>query len=136
MRLRVLRSVAWVVLLLTGCSSAPPSPIFGGRPVQENEEWPQELTGPDGSKLVLYQPQVERWTDSKVLRGRMALAFQRAGTTTPVLGAVVLEADTETSLETRQVRLSKLRVVEGGFPALGPTGSDRIVGALARSASG
>jgi hypothetical protein len=50
-----------LLLLLTGCgsSSSKPAPVFGGRSIQEDQEWPQELMGGDGSTVLLYQPQVE-----------------------------------------------------------------------------
>jgi hypothetical protein len=117
--------------LLAGCSgNVTPSPVFGGKPVQENQAWPQELMGGDGSTVLLYQPQVESWKDYKLLRARMAVAFRRMGTPSPVLGAVVLEGDTATSIEEDKVRISNIRIVEGRFPALTPGDSERLLNAL------
>jgi hypothetical protein len=117
--------------VLAGCGgSGAPAPLFGGKPVQKDQEWPQELKGGDGSMVLLYQPQVESWKEYKLLRARMAVAFRRMGTPTPVLGAVVLEGDTAASRETGQVRISNIRILEGRFPALSPSDSDRLLNAL------
>jgi hypothetical protein len=123
--------VAVLLLLLAGCGGGGvPGPVFGGKPVQGDQEWPQELMGGDGSMVVLYQPQVESWKEYKLLRARMAVAFRRTGTPSPVLGAVVLEGDTATSTEEGKVRISNIRIVEGRFPALTPGESDRVLNAL------
>ena len=52
--------------------------MFGGKSVQKDQEWPQELMGGDGSLVLLYQPQVESWKQYKLLRARMAVAFKTA----------------------------------------------------------
>src|SRR5262245_23038448 len=128
-----LRAGALLLLfLLAGCGggSTTPGPVFGGKQLQEDQEWPQELMGGDGSTVLLYQPQVESWKDYKLLRARMAVAFRRTGTASPTLGGVVLEGDTSTSSEEGQVRISNIRIVEGRFPGLTPADSDRLLNAL------
>jgi len=123
--------VLFLLFLLAGCSgSAKPAPVFGGRSVQEDQEWPQELMGGDGSTVLLYQPQVESWKDYKLLRARMAVAFRRMGTPNPVLGGVVLEGDTAASIEQDKVRISNIRIVSGRFPGLSQRDSDRLLDAL------
>ena len=120
-------AVGLVLLVLAGCAGGSGRTL--GTPVDDDREWPQELTK-DGSKLLLYQPQIESWANQARLRARMALAFQAKGVPTPELGAVVLEADTSTSLETREVRISNIQVVDGRFPRLGDAGSANVLRAL------
>ena len=103
--------------------------MFGGKSVQDDQKWPQELMGGDGSTVLLYQPQVESWKDYKLLRARMAVAFRRMGTR-PRPAAPVLEGDTATNREAGQVRISNIRILEGRFPALSPSESDRLLNAL------
>ena len=93
---RSLLSVLLLLPVLAGCGggSSAPAPVFGGKSVQDDQKWPQELMGGDGSTVLLYQPQVESWKDYKLLRARMAVAFRRTGTASPTLGGVLLEGDT------------------------------------------
>ena len=62
--------------LLSACSGGGSAPgnVFGGRRVQGDQQWPQELMGGDGSMGLLYQPQVEGWKNYKLLKARMAVA--------------------------------------------------------------
>ena len=120
------------LVVLAGCSggSTTPGPVFGGKELQQDQNWPQELMGGDGSTVLLYQPQVESWKDYKLLRARMAVAFRRIGAAEPTLGGVLLEGDTSTSQEAGQVRISNIRIVEGKFPALSAADSARLLDAL------
>ena len=123
--------VIGLLVLVAGCSApATPGPVFGGKELQEDQKWPQELMGGDGSTVLLYQPQVESWKDYKLLRARMAVAFRRTGTASPTLGGVLLEGDTSTSSEAGQVRISNIRIVEGRFPGLSAPDSARLLDAL------
>src|SRR5262249_45055213 len=134
LRGRLLRhgvGAAVLLLVLIGCGgSTTPGPVFGGKQLQEDQKWPQELMGGDGSTVLLYQPQVESWKDYKLLRARMAVAFRRTGTPSPTLGPAVLEGDTSASSEAGQVRISNIRIVEGRFPALSAADSSRLLDAL------
>jgi len=126
-----LLGAAALLWLLAGCGGSPtPAPVFGGRPVQDDQAWPQELMSGDGSTILLYQPQVESWKDEKVLRARVAIAFRGMGMPSPVLGGIVMEGDTSTSIEEDEVRISNIRIVEGRFPALSQKESDRVLDAL------
>ena len=106
---------------------ACPAPVFGGKSIQADQEWPQELMGGDGSTVLLYQPQVESWKDYKLLRARMAVAFRRMGAASPTLGGVLLEGDTSTSSAAGQVRHLNIRIVEGRFPGLSAPDSARLL---------
>jgi hypothetical protein len=127
---RAVGALVLVPVLAGGSGSSMPAPVFGGKSVQAAQKWPQELMGGDGSTVLLYQPQVESWTDHKLLRARMAVAFRRMGTDSPTLGGVLLEGDTSTSSEAGQVRISNIRIVEWRFPGLSAPDSARFVDAL------
>ena len=81
-------------------------------------------------KVAGESPGSQSWKSYKLLRARMAVAFRRMRSASPVLGAVVLEGDTSTSNENGQVRISNIRIVEGRFPGLTSADSDRLLNAL------
>ena len=91
------------------------------------DEWPQELSYPNGSRLVIYQPQIERWENKEQLYSRIAIAFSTSDDESPSLGSFEVEATTETDLETRQVLLSNLRITDGLFPSLEGEESTRLL---------
>ena len=95
-------------------------------PADEIVDWPREHSYLDGSKLVLYQPQIESWENYERLEGRLALAFEPPGAEKPALGAFEFEVDSETDLESRQVRLTNLRFLNGRFPALNALQSEDL----------
>ena len=63
--------------------------------------WPQELLGHDGTAIVIYQPQVEVFTDNR-LAARAAVSVKTEATgSTPVFGAIWIEAKLDTNRDTR-----------------------------------
>jgi hypothetical protein len=80
--------------------------------------WPREYELDNGGKLLIYQPQFERWSDNKQIRGTLALTYTRNSDESPLLGTVILDADTETDLESNLVRTYKFTLLEGTFPGL------------------
>ena len=92
-----------------------------------SDEWPQELSYPNGARLVIYQPQVERWENREQLYSRVAIAFSTSADEAPSLGSFEVEATTETDLDTRQVLLSNLRITDGRFPSLEGDESTRLL---------
>jgi len=81
-------------------------------------EWPQEARGEDGSTLVVHEPQVDRWSN-ETIEARAAVALQFAGEGSPIYGAVWLQGDTRTNLDTRVVTVANLRIEDVRFPATG-----------------
>jgi hypothetical protein len=65
--------------------------------------WPRRKSSPAG-QMVLYQPHIDEWKDFRVLTGRMAISLALAGSKTPVLGVVYLQAQTDANMETHLVR--------------------------------
>jgi hypothetical protein len=83
-----------------------------------SDPWPREITGENGGKALVYQPQVIGWEEFAVLRMRVAAAVTAAGAEEPALGAIEIVGETDTDLESRLVGLSNLRVEKANFPSL------------------
>ncbi len=80
-------------------------------------EWPKEIQHPKG-KLVVYQPQIDDWSDYKTLKARSAVAFLSTGTDNPHLGIIEFQAKTEVDFESRLVKLTRLQVTGANFPSV------------------
>jgi hypothetical protein len=79
-------------------------------------EWPKEIQHPKG-KLVIYQPQIDEWTDYKVLKARSAVAFLPNGEQNPHLGIIEMQSRTEVDFESRLVKLTGLQITNANFPS-------------------
>ncbi len=79
--------------------------------VQAQEiSWPQELTGENGSVVIIYQPQVEVFTGNN-LEARAAVSVKSSQTgNTPVFGAVWIEAKLDTNRDTRTAVIRDIEV--------------------------
>jgi len=82
-------------------------------------DWPQQLDADDGSVVIVYQPQVEEFTDNSIA-GRAAVSVKRpADGNVPVFGAIWFEArididrDTRTAV-IRDVRIGDVRFADAG----------------------
>jgi hypothetical protein len=84
---------------------------------EEDPGWPREITR-NGATLIVYQPQLDEWTDYLRIEARVAVALTPAGGEKPLYGALWIEADTQTNMETRTVLVSNLKIVRGQFPSL------------------
>ncbi len=90
-------------------------------------EWPREYTYDDGSKLVLYQPQVKSWEAYEHLEMLIALAFSENASESPSVGAFELEADTDTDMVNREVKASNFKITKGNFPSLDKEKSEKLM---------
>src|SRR5262245_16473735 len=84
----------------------------------EDPGWPREGTGADGTKLVVYQPQVDSWEGQRRIKAQVAVAITPPQANKPILGVLWLEADTDTIFATRTVVLNNLQIVRTNFPTL------------------
>jgi len=91
----------------------------------EPGDWPRERIAEDGSLVVAYQPQLESWEDYSLLRARMAVSVAPAAGE-PMLGALFLEARTETDIDERAVVLYDTRIVEMRFGGLSETEQEAL----------
>jgi len=114
------KTLALIGLFLGVAVLAP----LGLSAVEENPDWSGELTWPrqysneTGATLVMYQPQITEWQDTRRVSARTAIAFSESGAEQPSLGTFEIEADTEVDLETRLVRMSGVEIVGHRFPSL------------------
>lgn len=92
--------------------------------------WPQEYAFPDGSTLLLYQPQLEAWEDFQALEARVAFSYRGAGEAEEILGGVRVAGDTETDMEARKVVLSGIRITDSSVPGLEPAKAGAAVAAV------
>ncbi|MEE9568090.1 MAG: hypothetical protein V3W37_01790 [Candidatus Binatia bacterium] len=107
--------------------------LAGGKLLAAEElNWPREYSDKDGAKVVMYQPQIESWSEYSHLKARVAVAFAPAGTKAPSLGWFWIQADTQTDLDSRQVNLSNFKVMKGRFPTLDAKASDKLLNELVK----
>jgi hypothetical protein len=80
--------------------------------------WPRAVALKSGNAL-LYQPQVQTWTDQKNIVAWSAVSYQPTGAKEPALGTVKIEGTTAVAVEERAVRLD-LKITEYNFKTLAP----------------
>ena len=85
--------------------------LFLGSSAVTALEWPQEVTGKEGS-VIVYQPQPES-LEGNTLTGRAAMSLQLNDNSDPVFGAFWFEAriDTDRAAGTAQIRDLKITQV-------------------------
>jgi hypothetical protein len=71
-------------------------------------QWPRSFSAPDGSRVELYQPQIDTWTDGRIT-GRMAVAVGPAKGT-PTYGVADFSARAEVNKPAGLVHLSDIRI--------------------------
>ncbi len=102
-----------ITLLTLGNLAAQPAAKPGADP-----GWPRQRTGPEG-RLVYYQPQVDEWKEFKELDFRMAFAFTpKSGK--EIIGIMVLSAQTDASVDERNVVLTNFKITDVIMPAVEP----------------
>jgi len=73
---------------------------------------------PSGAGIVLYQPQIASWPDQKHMTLYTAVSYLPKDKTTPALGVLRVEADTNVALGERLVNFSEFTVSEASFPGI------------------
>lgn len=82
--------------------------------------WPHTITGKDGS-ITVYPPQVTDWPERTRLEARMAVSITRVGSTTPIIGTLLVSGQTMTDQQSRTVTVTGFKLVSSHFPALDTT---------------
>ena len=96
----------------------------------EDPGWPRERATADGTKLVIYQPQVDSWEGQRRIKARVAVAITPPRANKPILGVLWIEADTDTILATRTVVMDNIQIVRTSFPALSPAEATQLTARL------
>ncbi|MEN4921904.1 carbohydrate-binding family V/XII [Achromobacter spanius] len=86
-------------------------------------QWPRSFTAPDGTKVELYQPQIDTWTADRIT-GRMAVAVG-AAKGNPTYGVADFSARAEVNKPAGLVHLSDIRVERVQVPTA-PQQADRL----------
>jgi hypothetical protein len=89
--------------------------------------WPREYTTSSGARLMLYEPQVESWTDQRRMVMYLAVSHLPAGSQKATLGTIKVEADTKVSVAERLVNFSSLTITSSSFPTLSREETARVV---------
>ena len=87
--------------------------------------WPRQVSS-NGQRLVYYQPQIEEWTDSRVLDATIAVVVTPSGQK-PAPGMLKIAAQTDTDMETRTVHISQIQIGDARFPSLDDAASQQML---------
>src|SRR3954471_21212437 len=100
-------------LALTGLAAAQaPAPAPTPAP---DVAWPRQAKGADGTVVMVYQPQIESWADSRVA-ARAAVAVKRPAEDEPRYGVIELSARAAIDKASDLATLSELRITKSSFP--------------------
>ncbi len=80
--------------------------------------WPRQITKP-GGKVVLYQPQVDDWTNYQQVNARMAFTLTPTGGKSHV-GVVTVQLQSAINMDAHTVFLSDPQITSIAFPSLDP----------------
>jgi hypothetical protein len=85
---------------------------------QDAGAWPRQITKP-GGKVVLYQPQVDSWTNYQQVDARMAFTITPTGGKSHV-GVVTVTLQSAVNMDAHTVFLSDPQITSINFPSLDP----------------
>lgn len=89
----------------------------GGAPTAPDDlAWPRTFSN-GGSTVVMYQPQVDSWTNHETIRFRSAIAVTPSGASQPTFGVVAVQAQTAVYSEKGTVVMTDLQPAVS-FPTL------------------
>jgi len=117
---------------LTGAPAQHPKPSTATvaartAPAAVDGGWPRGYVTTSGAHVILYQPQVESWTDQKHMTLHAAVAYQAQGAPKPSLGTIKIESETKVALADRLVNFSEFTIKEASFPTVGKDAVKTVV---------
>jgi hypothetical protein len=86
--------------------------------------WPREHSR-DGSRLIIYQPQVDDWKDFKELTWRMAVSLTPKGGK-DVVGVVEMKGNTDVDNVSKVVVITNPEITGTHFPSLDPATTEKM----------
>jgi hypothetical protein len=96
-----------------------------------DQGWPRQYS--DGrAKLVLYQPQVDSWTDFRKLAARFVISLMTSRNAQPVWGVLYVEADTSVNRDSRVVAFDTFKIASVSYPAAKGVAESTVWSALTR----
>src|SRR3954447_21998175 len=109
--IRLLAAAAGLALTFLAAAQAPaPAPTPA-----PDVAWPRQAKGADGTVVMVYQPQIESWADSRVA-ARAAVAVKRPAEEEPRYGVIELSARADIDKASDLATLSELRITKSSFP--------------------
>ena len=119
MKNRLLFVILTLLLMVSAASFA-----HSAEAVPEDPGWPR-LVQANGKELVIYQPQVDYWTDYKILHFRCAISVKTSKQAQEKFGVAEIEAETVVDQGNRVVELlPKLRILR--FPNTSDSEADSL----------
>jgi hypothetical protein len=118
----LLAALGMVVAAVSAQTPPPPPPA-------PDVAWPRERKTDDGTTILVYQPQLERWADNN-LSGRAAVSVVRPGEKEPHFGVIELAARTDIDKNADLVTLSEVRITKGSFPGASPQDAEKYLATL------
>ena len=92
--------------------------------------WPRIISSESGSKMRVYQPQVEDWKDQQLLSAWTAVEYLASGRTKSDMGVVKWEANTSVAISERLVKFDNIKMTQISFPTLDQNHSREVTSGL------
>jgi hypothetical protein len=119
----MLRNRISLFVAVLGCCAA--TALLAATPL----DWPREKTLADGTRVTLFQPQIDSWELYAKMEFHLAAVFTLPDAGPIVPGVLRLTADTTTDFETRTVVAYDMKVAETAFPSTDPAMAARLTSA-------
>ncbi len=92
--------------------------------------WPRVKTAADGTRITMYQPQVDNWGFYVKLDYRLAVEILAPGAAAAVPAALQMTAETNTDMVTRTVVVYNQKIVKASFPGADDATAQRLTALL------
>src|SRR6516165_5211859 len=109
-----------IISLLPGFQNA-----FGQANQSADPGWPREHDR-DGARLIVYQPQVDAWTNFQNLSWRMAISITPKGATKEILGVLDMKGETIVDNDTKMVLLNHPEITGTHFPSTDAATAEKL----------